>query len=162
MAQSFGAWQQTDPTPAATGAASGPDPYFRSAYDKQLSGWKVTPEAAYPDGYLGDTEASRRSQRLEAAGGRATQKSYQRGVHKGERIDAADYAWPREFNMWSGLEAEARGEKFVSVGQAPITLTNDGKVGPRGIDRDPRTPEVRAEIQAQRRAQLARLKPHWK
>ncbi len=161
MAQSFSSWQNSDPAPLATGAGTGPDPFFRSSRDKQLSMWRMTPEAQYPDGYLGETEGSRRQQRLVAAGGRPNQHSYQRGVHKGERIDPGDYSWPREFNLWSGLQAQAKGQRFSSVGAQPIQLTNDGKVGPRGIDRDAKDPAVQAEIDMQRRAQLARLKPRW-
>lgn len=162
MAQSFSQWQTTDPTPGATGGGLGPQPFFRSARDQQMASYRVTPEAQYPDGYLGEMEGTRRQQRLIAAGGRPNQHSYQRGIHKGERIDPGDYMWPKEFNLWSAVQAEANGVRFTAAGAVPVVLTNDGKVGPRGINRDARDPDTQAQIDAQRRAQLQRLAPRWK
>lgn len=70
-----------------------------------------TPSAEYPDGYLG-TIRSRRDDKgkpyavsdsvLDSLRSRQNQRGYQRGVHKGERIDLGDYVWP------DGLEPDRR------------------------------------------------------
>jgi hypothetical protein len=75
----------------------------RSDMDYLRLGLSKTPEAEYPDGYLG-TIRSRRDDRgrpastsdvvLNSLKNRQTQRGYQRGVHKGERIDAGQYLWP--------------------------------------------------------------------
>lgn len=66
-----------------------------------------TPEATYPDGYL-STIQSRRDQRLlNSLTARANQKSYDRGVHKGERVDPGDYFLPPRMAMDSRLAAPA-------------------------------------------------------
>lgn len=74
----------------------------RSDLDFARLGIGRAPEAEYPDGYLG-TIRSRRDDRgrptdtvLDSLKGRQTQRGYQRGVHKGERIDPAQYMWPSE------------------------------------------------------------------
>lgn len=66
-----------------------------------------TPQAQYPDGYLG-TIQSRRDQRLtNQMTARANQKSYDRGVHKGERVDPGDYFLPPDMALDSRLAAPA-------------------------------------------------------
>lgn len=85
------------------GGGGVPEPYFRNTADAVRSMYRRTPEAAYPDGYLG-TITSRRSDRvLDALKSRINQRNYQRGVHKGERIDPGDYFWPEEMDPNSGL-----------------------------------------------------------
>jgi hypothetical protein len=65
------------------------------------------PQAQYPDGYLG-TIQSRRDQRLmNSLTARANQKSYDRGVHKGERVDPGDYFLPPRMAMDSRLAEPA-------------------------------------------------------
>ena len=47
------------------------------------------------------------------------QRSYQRGVHKGERIDLSDYFWPAKLQPERGLEREATtGLRDVPIGVA--------------------------------------------
>lgn len=70
-----------------------------------------TPSAEYPDGYLG-TIRSRRDDKgkpyavsdsvLDSLKARQNQRGYQRGVHKGERIDPGEYMWPE------GLQPDRR------------------------------------------------------
>jgi hypothetical protein len=120
-------------TPVQQEIVGGPQPFFRNYLDAQRSSWR-TPEAQYPDGYLG-TVPSRRQDRLLDGLRQRTQKPYHRGVHKGTKIDPADYLWPPEFHPLAGLEAEARGLKFVSVAMVQDVegqgiLVNDGKPGP--------------------------------
>lgn len=80
----------------------------RSDMDFARMGVGRTPAAEYPDGYLG-TIRSRRDDRsngtdtvLDSLKSRQNQRAYQRGVHKGERIDPGQYYWPK------GLEPERR------------------------------------------------------
>lgn len=72
-------------------------------------------QADYPDGYLDDPK-SRREDRLQTGVmGRLTDRSYQRGVHKGVKMDAVQYFWPEEFNMESRLRAESVAQRSGNV-----------------------------------------------
>lgn len=83
----------------------------RSAMDFLRLGVGRAPQAEYPDGYLG-TIRSRRDDKgkpyatsdsvLDSLKARQNQRGYQRGVHKGERIDPGEYMWP------SGLKPDRR------------------------------------------------------
>ncbi len=83
-----------------------------------------TPNAEYPDGYLGQVNSRREDRLLNAVQSRLTARNYQRGVHKGEKIDNQDYFWTPEFNDMSGLEAQARGEKWHPVGSTAAEQIN--------------------------------------
>jgi hypothetical protein len=75
----------------------------RSSMDFLRMGIGRAPQAEYPDGYLG-TIRSRRDDKgkpyavsdtvLDSLKARQNQRGYQRGVHKGERIDPGEYMWP--------------------------------------------------------------------
>lgn len=136
------------------------------------------PSAAYPDGYLGTLGAgSRREDRLMGKiANRATQKSYQRGVHKGERVDPADYYWPDDFGPMTGLEYQARGQKWTATGSMiGSPLVNDGKsqtlvagaadsrfaTAARVYTQELTTPWT-SGVDEQRRAQIARFRPAWR
>lgn len=93
------------------------------------------PYAEYPDGYLGTIRSRREDRLMTSVKGRLTQRSYQRGVHKGERIDQSDYMWPPEFHPEIGLEYEARGEKWTARGNPVEVLVNDGKPGAQDMKR---------------------------
>lgn len=139
----------------------GPQPLIRDALDAARTLWRREPAAHYPDGYVDAAQLGRRADRIGAAVWRQ-QRAYTRGVHKGERIDMSDYLWPAEFNLFSALEAQAHGEKFVSSAyEGEITeLTNDGKPGPR----DPQLGQrqtVPTIVDPNRAAQLKRLAPSW-
>ena len=79
----------------------------RSLLDEARMGTGRVPSAEYPDGYVG-TIRSRRDDKgkpnsvseavLNSIQSRVNQRSYQRGVHKGERIDPGDYVWPEEWD----------------------------------------------------------------
>lgn len=133
------------------------------------------PSAEYPDGYLGTIGAGTRRQDrlLNNVGNRATQKSYQRGVHKGERIDPVDYYWTDDVHPAAALEAQARGEKWTQRGSMiGSPLVNDGKsttmVASSGrfatamrVYEQEITPSYTA-VNEQRRRQLMRFKPSWR
>lgn len=132
------------------------------------------PSAQYPDGYLGTIGAgTRREDRLLGAiANRATQKSYQRGVHKGERIDPADYYWTNEVNPAAAIEAQMQGRKWTQTGSLiGSPLVNDGKSETLVASRARFATAERVYTQEltppftsyneQRRAQLQRFKPGW-
>jgi hypothetical protein len=161
--QTFTSWSGGyDPYGApAQAPALGPSPVFRNAKDAQLAAYGSSPLAQYPDGYLGTMSSNRRQDKLTNAVMRTNTRSYSRGVHKGERINVGDYVWPKEFNLLTGIQLEAQGKKFAPPGAEPVRLTNDGKVGPRGISRGLSNPD-QPIIDAQRRSMLKSLTPTWR
>ena len=86
-------------------------------------------------------------------------RQYSRGVHKGERINPGDYVWPAEFNPMTALVLQSQGKKFAPPGAEPVRLTNDGKVGPKGIP----SPDVApVEMNPQRRSYFKSIMPAWR
>jgi hypothetical protein len=118
-------------------------------------------DTTYPDGYLGTMSSNRRQDKTLGTLSRKNARQYSRGVHKGERVNPGDYVWPNEFNLWTGISYQDAKKKFAPPGAMPVVLTNDGKVGPRGI---PRTlyAENQEYIDLERRAGLKTLKPTWR
>lgn len=132
------------------------------------------PSAEYPDGYLGTIGAGTRRQDrlLNNIGNRSTQRSYQRGVHKGERIDPADYYWTDDVHPGAALAAQARGQRWTQTGtMIGSPLVNDGKsetlvasnarfaTAARIYTQEISPPYL--SVDEQRRAQLRRFKPGW-
>jgi hypothetical protein len=125
-----------------------------------------TPEAEYPDGYLGNVNSRREDRLLKGIQSRLTQRSYQRGIHKGERIDPSDYFWSDDFNPQTGLDLEAAGMKFAPIGTPEEQINYMGKnhmLNPSqlgalardvGIDPGPVDPV--------RTAKASRLLPSWR
>lgn len=142
----------------------GGTPAARSDIDSQRMGTGRVPQAEYPDGYLGSIR-SRRDDKgkpystsevvLNSLQARVNQKSYQRGVHKGERIDPGDYAWPDNWNEQTGISNQFKGRKTTAIGitTRPTHLVNDGKA-----DIPNTVPTV---INTRRREQFSRLRPQW-
>lgn len=125
------------------------------------------------DGYLG-TIRTRRDDRgkpygtservLDSLKTRVTQRSYQRGVHRGERIDPSDYYYPDKLRPERGISRQMRAVREGNVIrtqrnglEAVLTpaphLPNDGKANTVSTSL--------GEINARRQAQLARMKPRW-
>ena len=94
------------------GGGGGIGPYFRDAMDARRSAYNRTPEAMYPDGYLGTINSRRGDRLLDNLKNRQNQRSYVRGVHKGERIDPADYYFPPPLQPDRGLERMAESVPF--------------------------------------------------
>jgi|SRR5580765_97422 len=134
-------WQRHDypgsDAPFRIAETLGPVPHAHDRLDAVRMYWRRTPEAQYPDGYLGTLNTRRGDRLMDGLKARTTNRPYTRGVHKGERIDSRDYYWPPEFNLWSGLEAEAAGMKFVSPGFGELLederYPTNKKVGPRSV-----------------------------
>jgi hypothetical protein len=157
----------------------GPQPFFRDELDAFRSMWRRTPEAQFPDGYLGTIQTRHDDRLLGGIKDRVNQRSYQRGVHKGERIDPGDYFWPEQFNLMSGIVREATtGLRYSPPGggMPAQVLTNDGRVSnqpyqsplregqgtmsPRGIPSGFQNwPQPPMSVDPQRASQLARLAP---
>lgn len=139
-------------------------PSARSDLDGMRMGTGRVPHAEWPDGYLG-TIRSRRDDKgkpngvaetvLDSLKTRVNQRSYQRGVHKGERIDPGDYGWPADWSNESGIENQLRGRRttLVDLPVQPVHLVNDGKADIPN--------HVPGQINPRRRDQFARLRPQW-
>lgn len=142
----------------------GGTPAARSDLDAMRMGTGRVPHAEYPDGYLG-TIRSRRDDKgnpnsvsetvLDSMKSRVTQRSYQRGVHKGERIDPGDYGWPSQWSNETGIRNQMRGRRtsLVGIPAQPTHLVNDGKADIPN--------QVTTQINPIRRDQFARLRPSW-
>jgi len=134
-------WQRHDypgsDAPYRIAETLGPVPFAHDQLDALRMYWRRTPEAQYPDGYLGTVPSRRGDRLLDGLKARTTNRPYSRGVHKGERVDTRDYFWPPEFNLWSALEAQAKGERFVSPGFGEFLpderYPTDRRVGPRSV-----------------------------
>lgn len=132
-----------------------PEPWVRSVLDARRMMYRRVPQAEYPSGFLG-TITSRRSDRvLDSLKARVNQRSYQRGVHLGERIDPGDYLWPESFTPFDGIQAEAEGRRQVPKLQYfQPTPTVDSHMAPRGS-------ESVLTIDTHRVSQLAMLRPTY-
>jgi hypothetical protein len=113
---------------------------YRSSLDAARAGHGQIGMAAYPDGYLGTLSQDRRQDKLlNAVINKLTDRSYQRGVHKGEKIAPSDYFWQDGFSPDEGLRREARtavkGRNTISVqrfsprGNPVERLAHLGKLG---------------------------------
>lgn len=114
-----------------------------------------TPEAEYPDGYLGAIPSRRGDRLLDGVKNRENERSYSRGVHKGERISARDYFWPTDLQPDRGLRSQARGLRQAPLLELtpPPHLVNDGKAEvPNSLP---------GEINPVRSIQLRHLRPSW-
>jgi hypothetical protein len=101
------------------------------------------PQAEYPDGYLGSINSRRGDRLLQGVKNRLTQRSYQRGVHRGERIDPRDYYWTEQVNPDIALQYQEKNLKWTQKGYTPAEqLTHMGKI-------DFTTPEEMAAIYRQ-------------
>lgn len=130
-----------------------PNPFFHNRADAQRSMYRQTPQAEYPDGYLGTIVSRQNDRLLNAIKVRTNQPNYQRGVHKGARISAGDYFWVPQWNMNTGLKAEARGMKTAPVQTGADEYIKD--VIPASGALSPATLNPRA-------AELRRLIPSWR
>ena len=139
----------------------------RSDLDAIRIGTGRVPQAEYPDGYLGTIRSRRDDRLLDSVKSRLNQKAYQRGVHKGERIEPSMYFWADSFNDQMGLQRQAKAKYDPKAGVwriprsgpqlhlAPAPhLVNDGKANTTSD-----SPMPMNMIRAQ---QLAYLKPVWR
>lgn len=142
-------------TPVAGGGGRGLVIQYRDNLDaaRARTGTRV-PSAEYPDGYLGTIQSRREDRLLNQLKNRLNQRSYQRGVHKGERVDPADYIWPPELDPYmAGIARQATGMRA-----APLMTPVEQLLLPRGsgslLSEAPPNPQNLDE--------LRRLAPGWK
>lgn len=143
-------------------------PVARGELDAIRIGTGRVPSAEYPDGYLGTIRSRRDDRLLDSIKNRVGQKAYQRGVHKGERIEGSAYFWTPAFSAQSGLMRQMKAKPVnvegVTVFMTPRMgqdlnlvpaphLVNDGKANT--VANEPTT------INVKRANQLAYLKPVW-
>lgn len=128
-----------------------------------------TPDAEYPDGYLGTIVDRRGDKLLKNVQSRQNQRAYQRGVHKGERIDQSDYFWTDDVNPMAALEYQARGLKWTQRGTAAERLAHFGKtemLSPAEVAALQSQYQVsgdeRPPIDPIRAAKLAQMLPNWR
>ena len=159
-----------------TNYGGGGTPVARGELDGLRMGVGRQPSAEYPDGYLG-TIRTRRDDRgrpngqsenvLDSLKVRIGQRSYQRGVHKGERIDMQSYYYPEGLEPYAGISRQMKAAVdrglYRSTRHAPVSklvpaphLPNDGKAGPTVKSDSP------MQINQARQDQMARMKPSWK
>jgi len=158
----------------ATTYGGGGVPVARSELDFLRIGVGRQPSAEYPDGYLG-TIRTRRDDRgrpssvsdkvLKGVKSRVGQRAYQRGVHRGERIDQSDYYYPEGLEPDRGIQRQMKasynGSVYLSkrnsedqkLVPAPH-LPNDGKANLRSTSI--------GEINKIRSSQLKSLVPSWR
>ena len=93
---------------------------------------------------------------LDSLKARVNQRSYQRGVHLGERIDPGDYLWPEGVSPLDGIERQATtGERHAPALEFFVpTPTVAGSLAPRGATSILTMDQHRA-------AQLAMLRPKY-
>jgi hypothetical protein len=149
-------------------------PVARSELDFLRLGVGRAPQAEYPDGYLG-TIRTRRDDRGRASGTsdrvldalkvRVGQRTYQRGVHRGERIDIQDYYYPEGLDPMRGIARQMKGKRVGSTihvkrgvenamaAPAPH-LPNDGKANMRSTSP--------MSLDKRRVDQMSRMRPAWK
>jgi hypothetical protein len=106
---------------------------FRSVLDARIAMGKAkTPEAQYPDGYLGSVIDRRQDKLMQTV--RNNARSYTRGVHKGSLIGSESYFWTDDFNLFTSIEqrmANPNGPKWTAPGNPIERLVHGGKHMPR-------------------------------
>lgn len=141
------------------GGGGGLGPYFRDSLDARRSMYNQTPEAMYPDGYLGTINSRRGDRLLDSLKDRQNQRSYVRGVHKGERIDPGDYYFPRQLQPDAGLRRMAEAvpdDTMVLVERAAPKLSLMPMYSPAQDSMQGATSGVG------RTTQLRRMAPPWR
>lgn len=159
---------QAGATVIASGGGTVP---FRDSLDAARTPMgQYIPSAQWPDGYLGTIQSRREDRLLDKVKQRLNDRPYQRGVHKGEKIDPSDYFWPDEMNDQSGILYESRGLKWTAPGTITERLAHGGKnaiTSPEdmaaarsayGIPDDP-APQ---QIDPIRRQRMSAMLPSWR
>lgn len=142
-------------------------PIARGELDAIRIGTGRVPSAEYPDGYLGTIRSRRDDRLLDSIKSKVNQKAYQRGVHKGERIEANMYFWTPEFNADSGIRRQMRAKWDAEAGvyrvprsgiETRLTpaphLVNDGKSNLRS--------DSPGSIDVRRADAMSYLRPVWR
>jgi len=121
-----------------TGGSAGVVQY-RSPLDAARAAQGKLPYAEYPDGYLGTIIDRQEDKLLGRIQEKLTERSYQRGVHKGAKISAQDYFWDgKSIDPSMRLKAQARAKmegytmdvkRYAPTGNPVERLAHMGKMG---------------------------------
>lgn len=85
------------------------------------------PDAQYPDGYLGAVSGRHQDKLLQSYGASTRyDRPYDRGVHKGERLDSSDYSWPSWLDLTAGIRNQATGKRWRPHGRPADAPTMPG------------------------------------
>lgn len=101
---------------------------FRNILDARLAAATgKTPEAQYPDGYIGSVIDRRQDKLLQTV--RNNARAYTRGVHRGSRLPGVEYYWTEDFHPFITLEKRMKGnnERFAAPGNPLERLAHGGK-----------------------------------
>ena len=120
-------WVNSQPGPAFPGGAtSGGGGFtqktagvvqYRSPLDAARAAKGSMPHAEYPDGYLGTIIDRQQDKLLNAVQDKLTERSYQRGVHKGEKISRSDYFWnTSEIDPMGRIKQQAKANRIWNNG----------------------------------------------
>lgn len=154
----------------------------RNPLDAKRMAAGFAPGASYPDGYLGNI-TDRREDRVLGALQHQNTRSYQRGVHKGERTDPGSYAWTQEVNPDAGLARQAAAvaadieggvvlmtKRYAPAGDPVEMVAHDARISTlpmrerdealRQAGGDPAKNPVQV-VDPSRRAQMAKHLPRW-
>lgn len=123
------------------------------------------PGASYPDGYLSTSRTDRQEGKLAIDANRLGPGSYQRGVHKGDKVGNDAYFWDDNMNPDMGLQRQARSvpvnqegatvlqsQRFAPTGDVPTHLVAGGRL------QNPGAPE---SIDPVRAARMKPMLPPW-
>jgi hypothetical protein len=136
-------WVNSQPGPGAPGGTTtggGGNAgaiQYRSPLDAARASQGQLGQAAYPDGYLGTIIDRHEDKLLAAVQNKLTERSYQRGVHVGEKIAGTDYFWEgKSITPDMRLRAESRAvvinhlmsvKRFAPTGNPVERLAHMGK-----------------------------------
>lgn len=144
---------------------------FRDPLDAARAG--VSPEnripsAQYPDGYLQTLDTRRNDRLLSSLKVRLQDRAYQRGVHKGEKLEPRDYVWPPDFGPDTRLRVEARaavspdGMQYVPRPTPMFTVQEQLMADSRTMPRGAAGLMEWRPTQDNRVAALQALSPQWR
>jgi hypothetical protein len=83
----------------------------------------LAPGASWPDGYLGTITNRQQDKLLGAVQTRLTERSYQRGVHVGEKLGRNQYYWTADCHPDAGIERQAAQTQLLDEDGALLMVT---------------------------------------
>jgi len=102
------------PGNAVTGGGGSTDVVTpRDPLDAARMAQGLAPGASYPDGYLGTITDRQQDKLFGAVQARLTERSYQRGVHVGERLGRDQYYWTADCNPDAGIQRQMAQTQLV-------------------------------------------------
>lgn len=126
----------------------------RDPLDAARMASQFAPGASYPDGYLGTITDRQQDKLFTTVTGRLTDRSYQRGVHKGEKLGTDQYFWTADCDPDAGIRRQSMVE--VDNQEGGIVLRTERHV-PTGSPVEKLTAMgSRATLSPQQQAEVAK------